>query len=35
MIDFNRIEFEVLYPDFYPATGKDEEYVVVRRTKVR
>lgn len=26
------VEFEVLYPNFYPATGKDEEYVVIRRT---
>lgn len=26
------VEFEVLYPNFYPAIGKDDEYVVVRRT---
>lgn len=26
------VEFEVLYPNFYPATGKDDEYVVIRRT---
>jgi hypothetical protein len=26
------VEFEVLYPNFYPATGKDDEHVVIRRT---
>lgn len=26
------VEFEVLYPNFYPPTGKDDEFVVVRRT---
>ena len=29
------VEFDILYPNFYPTTGKDDEYVVVRRTKVR
>lgn len=27
------VDFDVLYQNFYPARGKDEEYVVVRRTK--
>ena len=26
------VDFDVLYPNFYPATGKDDEFVVVRRT---
>ena len=26
------VEFDVLYPNFYPATGKDAEYVVVRKS---
>lgn len=26
------VEFDVLYPNFYPATGKDAEYVVIRRS---
>lgn len=29
------VEFEVLYPNFYPTIGKDDEYVVVRRVRVR
>lgn len=26
------VEFDVLYPNFCPATGKDAEYVVIRRS---
>ena len=27
------VGFDVLYPNFYPAHGKDDSYIVVRRTK--